>query len=284
MTGPRKTTRSLPGWFCTCTLVGVAMFMLALCLSPASGRADPYGELTRFGDGGFGESGQINDEQQRLSPGPQLRPHLLGVNATENSVYVLDEPKQYSENKKEASKREIKECEEEFEERSTGAEEKEFEECVEALGLEGPVTRHFRLQKFAASGKGEYEAVASVKFTEESPVGRDEAGAGRLNVEGIAVDPRSKRLYVLAVDVRKSEELRGVDEQSEETVEGSRNEPVAARLFAWEDTGRELVPAGKGGTAELAGPGEGELAAQSKNPVSRCSNPRGSRSIRKPAT
>jgi PKD repeat protein len=245
---------------------------LVVLLAPAGAHAaSSYGELTRFGTGAApGEAeGQINDEERRFSHAETLRAHLIGVDPSDNSVYVLDEPKEYTQGTRKVSKAEIKLCEdeakEEFEEGERPDEGSE-KECVEEIGRSGPITRTFRVQKFVASG-GKYEAVASVRFNETAAESRSGEGE-RLGVQGIAVDPARKRFYVLAVDARKP---GGIDEVSAEQflgVTSSSDLPVASTLFAFstEQKGKELVPAGKAGTSILTGPGESELAAQSQTP------------------
>ena len=252
-------------------VLATMLWLIALLAPAAAHAASSYGELTRFGVGAApGEAeGQINDEERRFSHAETLRAHLIGVDPSDNSVYVLDEPKEYTQGTRKVSKGEIKECEEEakeeFEEGERPQEESE-KECIEELGRSGPITRNFRVQKFVASG-GKYQAVASAQFTETAAEPRSGVGE-RLDVEGIAVDPARKRFYVLAVDARK---FGGIDEVSAEEFVGAAvnfDLPVASTLFAFstEQKGKELVPAGKSGTAILTGPGESELAAQSQTP------------------
>lgn len=287
MTGPHRTRRSLPAGACVCALVGLAVCMLALCLWPTTGRADEYGELTRFGEGAPGaKPGKINDEGQRFLGADAMRQILLGVDPEQsgpggvdakNSVYLLDEPEPWSESKSRWEVPTEEPAKVEFEEELVGIGEEckerspfkqALEECLESelpYNWEGPVTRDFRLQKFAENSAHEYKAVASASFHEQSPAPLGE----RLAVEGIAVDPREHRLYVLAVDHR--EDGLGVDEIAEENVENTNSEPVAARLFAFSTEeavvkGQKeaaLVPA-VNGNPELAGPEQ--LAAQSTEP------------------
>ncbi|MGL1465639.1 hypothetical protein ACSTJV_23805, partial [Vibrio parahaemolyticus] len=75
----------------------------------------------------------------------------IGVDPTDNSVYVLDEPTPAAE--------EGKKCVEELVEGACLSERYEWTE-----------TRHVRVQKFKANtGTGKYEAVASAEFTESFP-------------------------------------------------------------------------------------------------------------------
>jgi hypothetical protein len=265
MTRVHDTPRAAALVACLCALVG-----LATVAAPAG--ASTYGELTRFGQGapGAGSNGQINDDERRFSHGETLRAHLIGVDPTDDSVFVLDEPEEYSQGTRKVSSREIKECEEQAREEVEEGERPEEEsekECIEEVGRTGPITRHFRIQKFTATG-GEYHAVASVRFDEKAAETRSGGGV-RLEVEGIAVDPVRKRLYVLAVDARQP--LLGIDEVSFEQFVGptlSFDLPVAATLFAFstEQSAGQLIPAGKNKEPILTGPGETELAAQSKTP------------------
>ena len=196
-------------WWRLLLVAGSCVFLLAGVLTAAA-RAETatgYGELTRFA-GATGE-GALSAERTRA----------LGVNPTDNSVYVLDEP----------------EPEEQIE-RENAKEETEFE-----------VVRHFRLQKFSATGA----LLASASFTETAPGETSEERAS----EGIAVDTKLKRVYLLAVDLREA--------SPQFPDSGS---PVASTLYAFstEASGSKLVGAGKEGADKeiLAGPKK--LEAQSK--------------------
>jgi hypothetical protein len=148
---------------------------------------------------------------------------------------------------------------------------------------EGPITRHFRLQKFAASG-GKYSAVAAASVIEEAPtltvaakkpteaeVGFAESfgvaialGAqhGRaLVVEGVAVDPGLKRLYALVADLRLP--ALAIDNVAGESpLFENQALPVAATLYAFstQPEGTTLKPA-VGATPVLTSPAT--LGAQS---------------------
>jgi hypothetical protein len=141
----------------------------------------------------------------------------------------------------------------------------------------GPITRHFRLQKFVGSG-GKYSAAAAVSFAEEAPtitlakkateaeILRAEAfeeetvNGWALAVEGIAVDPSLKRLYVLTTDYR--EPTLAMDNGSFEAGAAAKALLVASTLYAFstQPAGGALTPA-VGGNAVLAGPEQ--LHAQS---------------------
>jgi PKD repeat protein len=227
-------------------LLGVlALLALALLLPAAAQAAEPsaFGELTRFGLGGTGEE-QVNNEHIREEW--TLRQHLIGVDPTDNSVYVLDEPTEYAQKRRTPSAEELLECE-------------EHEPAVppaECGAGSGPVTRHFRLRRFAANSEGHYKLAATATFEEQSPASPGESNAG-LSVEGIAVDAKRNRVYVLAVDDRK----KGI--KVDETGQ-LFDLPVASTLFAFE--AQTLAVAGKTGKHKeiLAGPTE--LGAQSATP------------------
>jgi hypothetical protein len=105
----------------------------------------------------------------------------------------------------------------------------------------------FRIQKFEAKN-GSYEAVASVKF---KPVDDEKKEEEWDTVEGVAVAPTEKRIYVLA------SEPRGAKTTSDE------GDYAAAELYAFstEQSGSKLVP--------VAGTTEGVLAGTKVlNPLS----------------
>jgi PKD repeat protein len=100
----------------------VALALAGFAATAYGAEATGYGELTRFGEfGGF---------EGHLSPG-ELRARAIGVDPTDNSVYLLDEPKE-----------------------PTGALNK---------------NRSIRLQKYVANGSGEYSMKASVEFKLVAP-------------------------------------------------------------------------------------------------------------------
>jgi PKD repeat protein len=227
----------------TKTLIGSAMVLLALLalLAVAPPHAfGAYGELARVGETTPGTgNGQFNEERTRL----------LGVDPTDNSVYVLDEPQRYTQAKEEKIDPETKACEVN---EITG-------KCVK-VGV-GPITRHFRLQKFTES-KGKYSFVASVSFDETTP----EAHSGSYlaqGVEGLAVDPKLKRVYLLTVGDRETgltidnKRKAGAGLETEGLL-------VATTLhaFSTEASGSELVPAS--GTKETAEQGKGVLVGPSE--------------------
>jgi hypothetical protein len=102
----------------------------------------------------------------------------------------------------------------------------------------------FRIQEFEPSGPGKYTVVASANFKPHDDEGDEEADL----VEGVAVDPKLKRIYVLA------SETRGADK-----VKISTEVTAASQLYAFssEPTAGKLPPAP--GTSKVAGE-EGVLA------------------------
>lgn len=208
----------------------------ALMSAGTSPAAAEYGESTRIGGTTTGTgNGQLNEERTRL----------LGVDPSDNSVYVLDEPQRYAQSKETVIDPETKTCEVN---ETTG-------KCV-VVGV-GPITRHFRLQKFSASKTGTYSFVASISFDEVSPESHSNSYLAQ-GVEGIAVDPKLERVYLLTVDDREKtlpiDSLRKAGAGLE--TEGLL---VAATLhaFSTKASGTELVPAS--GTKETAEQGKGVL-------------------------
>lgn len=163
MSDPQRAVRSLLR-----VLLGALLVAGALATSAS---ADPYGELTHFGEKGSG-LGQFNE------PEPDL-----GVDPTDNSVYAVDT----------------------------------------IPGNQKKPT--FRLQKFSETtpGSSKYQPVASIEF---KPI-QEHAEEGD-EIEGVAVDAKLKRVYVLANKPRST---------------GPANEePAAAYLFAFstEQEGKAL--------------------------------------------
>jgi PKD domain len=239
--------------------------------SQASASGEGYGEITRFGLGApGGAAGYLNDEH---------RTRLLGVDPTDNSAYVLDEPAEESQAELEI-KRGKPGC---------PPEEEEPEPCE--IGV-GPITRTFRLQKFAASG-GKYSAVAATGFAEEAPTPVDvkakknkgpeleqaaqfeeEIGRSRgLSVEGIAVDAALGRVYVLAADYRLPS-LPVDNAQVAPPLNERKALLAASTLYAYSThaQGAALVPA-VGGSPVLAGPAA--LGTQSGAPAQALLEPAG---------
>lgn len=224
-------------------LLAIASCMLAMAVLPAVAGAE-YGEIQRIGGKTAGAgNGQLTSERTRL----------LGVDPTENSVYLLDEPEKFSQAKEEEINPETKKCEEN----------EVTEKCV-LVGV-GPLTRHFRIQKFSAE-KG-YAFAATVQFDEIAPEPQFYSGATFAGgVEGIAVDAKLKRLYVLTADNRQ----KGLSIDAKSAHEaGGQGLLAASTLYAFSTAGvkegkeGKLISATADETGVLTGPGAGGLEAQS---------------------
>lgn len=212
------------------------LVLLALPAAFAPRALGAYGELARIGETTPGTgNGQLNEERTRL----------IGVDPTDNSVYVLDEPQRFTQEKVEVVDPETKTC--------------EINEITGKCVMEGvgPITRHFRLQKFTES-KGKYSFAASISFDERTPEAHSNLFLAQ-GVEGLAVDPKLKRVYLLTVGDR--EKALAIDNKRK-AGEGLATEGllVASTLhaFSTEANGTELVPAS--GTKETAEQGKGVLA------------------------
>ncbi len=164
-----------------CAALACAALMVGAWPAPAG--AASYGELGRFGSAGTGHG------QLKLSSGT----HAFGVDATDNSVYVGDEPKK----------------------------------------------GEYRIQKLTAAGAFVAQTAPLV------PPNHD-------GIEGIAVDPGDKRVYMLALERRS--QSAAID----------ASEPAAGTLYAFsiEQSGEALVPAA--GTSEGVLIGPSALEAQSE--------------------
>jgi hypothetical protein len=122
----------------------------------------------------------------------------------------------------------------------------------------------FRLQKFALNGEGHYEGVASASFEPRDINAKKELFD---KIEGVAVDPAKKRVYILAAEERpfceEEEELKGLCTKLHD--EGIY---AAAAIFAFsteQNGAKELVPAS--GTGQT-GAQKGQLVGQAKlNPL-----------------
>jgi PKD repeat protein len=174
----------------------LASAVLLVCVSGA--QAETYGELGHFGSAGVGRG------QFKFTAGATFGTHAFGVDPTDNSVYVGDEPQK----------------------------------------------REYRIQKLSAAG----QFIAATPLLK--PPNRD-------GIEGIAVDPVKKRIYMLALE-RRSESA---------TIDPS--EPAAGTLYAFstEPSGEALQPAAGTNEGVLAGPSE--LEAQSDAPEGALLSPKG---------
>jgi len=225
---------------CLLTMASAALLPSVADAAEANG----YGELARFGEAGDKAAGEA------IEPGKlaERRTRLLGVDPTDNSVYVLDEPKSPT------------------------------------IGS-NKIERHFRLQKFSAPPNKKYAVVASALFSETSPDATEEKtpevesfAAQAAGVEGITVEPaweeggvkHESRVYVLTVDDRAR--TLHVDNH----VPGERNDSAASTLYAFSTAqhGEELVPA-QGTKAGGIVIGPDELGAQSEVPGQALLEPRG---------
>jgi PKD repeat protein len=167
-----------------------------MLLAPAAGaHAETYGELGHFGSAGVGHG------QFKITTGT----HAFGVDPSDNSVYVGDEPKK----------------------------------------------RDYRIQKLTASGE----------YLAETPMLTPPNHAG---IEGIAVDPALKRIYLLAVEARETSLTRDPGKSAAGTL----------YAFSTEPSGEALLPA-SGANAEgvLAGPST--LESQSDVPEAALLEPAG---------
>jgi len=129
--------------------VALALSVAAIAMTAVAAQADSYGEITHFGSAGKGV-GQLEPFEAVAG---------LGVDPTDNSVYVVDLPDEKDE---------------------------------------------FRLQKFTANSKGEYAAVASVRFSPEDKEAKNEEVD---TIDNVAVDPSLKRVYVLANELRPANKI-----------------------------------------------------------------------------
>jgi hypothetical protein len=231
--------------------------------------AGSFGELTRFGEGGSGtQTGTLREPFEALS-GQFTGTRAIGVDPTDNSVYVVDEPTEPSQEKSEVAP----DLEENAETCPPGYTEVlgPDEEPINCYELHGPVERHFRLQKFKANSSGVYEAVASTEFSEKLPVFEQEpfedpsALRSEQTIEGIAVDPSRERVYLLSVDERRKapDAIRAKFSQFPQTPEAEAHELEASQLYAFstKESGSKLQPEGKSGTPVLTG--RSEIGAES---------------------
>jgi hypothetical protein len=142
-------------------LLPVALVLFTLLFASAGAKAAGFGEVTRFGE----PAPTVAAKQLFVGNGkiaPSFK-HLIGVDSEDNSVYVLEEPRQS----------------EEIEE---GAQEGEF--------------RHwYRVQKFDATGNFVVESPIFEVVTGEQE--EEEGEETEEDVQGIAVDPGAKELYFL---------------------------------------------------------------------------------------
>ena len=239
-------------------LLGLAVLVT---LASTARAAEQYGEITRFGE--------LGDTEGKLD---ETRTRAIGADPSNNSVYVVDEPEPQTEKKEKITVtptlEEAEECVEEAEEKG---EKKSLAECEVPFEEEttGPITRHLRVQKFTESG-GHYALNASVSFTDVSDA-FEEGTQVPLGIEGIAVDPTNKRVYLLAADARKSSlshdnsQLKGVAEVgllTASTLYAFSTEPVSGKLVGagTEGPGKEVLTGPLALQAQSSEPGKALLS------------------------
>jgi hypothetical protein len=171
--------------------------LLAALLIPATVAvaATKWGELKRFGEPGKA-AGQLAENKETHE---ELRQYLLGADSTTGDVYVLDEPKK--------------------------------PETTKEKGIE-QTKRFFRIQKFNEAGTF-LASTSELTITSPKTEHSEEEGEENEVFEGIAVDPKRGRFYVLATEPREA----GLEEDREAT--------VASTIYAFEtaEKGKELVAA-----------------------------------------
>jgi hypothetical protein len=136
-----------------------------------------------------------------------------------------------------------------------------LDETEEPVQAAGKYTRHLRLQRFKANSEGKYVFNASASFTDVGPsypATTEEAP----NVQGIAVDPKAGRVYVLTTEFRKKSLLQ-------DNGTGGSDLLTAGTLYAFStsETGGEILfGAGKEGANKEVLAGPEVLQSQSETP------------------
>ncbi len=131
--------------------------------------------------------------------------------------------------------------------------------------------RFLRLQKFSANGAGAYGQTASKEFTEEAS--EEGGGVGELAVQGLAVDPSEKRVYLLVVNIRQKALSQDAEAKENGTSKGL-GLPVATALYAFSTEGLAEASGTKAGTGGILD-GPAELNAQSVTPGQALLEPHG---------
>jgi hypothetical protein len=184
---------------CLLALAAVALFAAT---SLAAGAQASVGELGRFGKAGTA-LGSLEEPTT-----------AIGVNPANNSVFVVDDPKNEGE---------------------------------------------FRIQEFTGSA-GHYTGVASASFKPED----SEVATTFDKIEGVAVDPEAKRVYVLAAEERPTcEEELFLKKECKFLYQENFFAASAIYAFSTEPSGSELVPAAGTTKGLLIGPGKGKFEPQS---------------------
>lgn len=195
---------------------GVTLILVLMSVGVAQASGETFGELKRFGAPGT-EFGQLTPNKVEETPTNRevvFEPwHAIGVEPENNDVFVVEE------------------------------DEEPKEPSAEVL------TRFFRLQELnGTSGAPIAHAEFSFK-SERSADGDHETDT----IDGIAVDPKTKTLYFLLTEARKTEtEIAG-----KELIFPEEGESTAAALYAFKTVpnGTKLEPAvGASKSGELVTP------------------------------
>jgi hypothetical protein len=183
-------------------LAALAGALLTTAATGAIAHADSYGEIGHpFGERGTGP-GQFTSVPGYVN--------AFGVDPTDNSVYVADNPKK----------------------------------------------NEYRVQKFSANAKGEYEVEASTTF--KPPIVAK--ATTQDSIEGIAVDPSLERIYVLASEERPENE----EEEEPRRIDGGTHAASTLYAFSTKPNGEKLEPASGTTAGVLAG--ASVLKSQSETP------------------
>ncbi len=204
------------------------LLLVALAGSACAAEVSGYGEVTRFGTSSHDARATSRTPEAGTNELSEARTLSIGVDpAEENSVFVLEE-----------------------------REEPELNEP------ETQMTRFFRLKKFTASlskGKTTYSEVASHEFEETSPhLISQELRLEQPAVNGLAVDAKTGRLFLLTADLR-------AEADTIDTTEGKQENTAvlaASTLYSFK-------------TAELAPVDETHLEPQSDTPGKALLDPQG---------
>jgi hypothetical protein len=125
---------------------------------------------------------------------------------------------------------------------------------------DNPKKNEYRIQKFSPNAKGEYEFVASASIKPLIPA----KAAAQDSIEGVAVDPSLKRIYVLANEERPEEEEEEAGEEEPHRVDGNVHAASTLYAFSTVANGETLEPANGTTGGVLAGPSV--LKPQSETP------------------
>ena len=151
---------------------------LFFTLAAGAAHAAGYGDLAHFGEPAPG----VGQKEFFVGNGklaPNFR-HAIGVDSEDNSVFVLEEPRE--------------------------------EEEIESGPQEGEFKHWYRVQKFDSTGKFVAESPTFELVIAEQEELSGEGEDGNEDVQGIAVDPSGKELYFLINEDRAEERT---DEETE---------------------------------------------------------------------